>query len=217
MPALPMKSEYGPTLGQLLGPRWRAAAPRVRAAIVALAVAAAATIAGAVLTLENARYSHAGRVAFSFSYRDLWRTAPEPGGFIRIVSRHPEGALRESLAVAPLALPPYAGELSGELPLYASGYIRSLRRRFKGFVLRGEGKAKINGMVSAYNVFFTALVQGREMYGRAVLLLPEGKGAREGVTIVMLITPGKGAGDDTPIEVGTAGPLFRPLKSFSFG
>ena len=38
----------------------------------------------------------------------------------------------------PLALPPYTGSLSGELPLYADGYIRSLQRRYRGFVLRGD-------------------------------------------------------------------------------
>lgn len=217
MRALPMKPEYGPTLGRMLAPRWHAARPLARRALIALALAFAVAVGALVLTLENAKYHHGGPVPFSFSYRDLWRTAPEPGGYVRVVRRHPDGSLRESFAVGPLTLPPYSGELAGALPLDAVPFIRGLRARFTGFVLRGEGKAKVNGMISAYNIFFTALVAGREMYGRDVLLLPERRGAREGVQIVLLITPGNSKGNDTPIEVGAAGVLFRPLKSFHIG
>ena len=56
------------------------------------------------------------------------------------------------------------------------------------FVLRGEGKTRVN-TVPAYDVLYTATVEGREMYGRDVLLLPERAGAREGVEIVMLTAP----------------------------
>ena len=45
------------------------------------------------------------------------------------------------------------------------------------------------------------------MYGRNILLLPEAPGAREGVTIVMLMAPGANSGVEGPIEVGTTGVL----------
>ena len=35
MMAVPMKPEYGPTLGRLLSPRWRAASPTLRGLVIA--------------------------------------------------------------------------------------------------------------------------------------------------------------------------------------
>jgi hypothetical protein len=185
--------------------------------VIALGVALLAGLGALVLTFENASFAHSGRVPFSFAYRDLFRTQPDAGGYVRVVRRRADGRLRDSLAVEPLVLPPYTGELSAELPLYAERYIRELGRRHEGFALRGEGKAKINGMISAYDVLYTTIVAGRRLFGRDVLLLPERPGAREGVTIVMLTTPVRGSAPYTPLEVGESGILLRPLKSFSFG
>jgi hypothetical protein len=215
MVAVPMKPEYGPTLGRLLSPRWRAASPLVRASVIAAGVGLLAVLLGAALTLENASYSHGGKVPFSFAYRSLYRVAPDPGGYVK-VQRRRDGMLEDSYAVEPLSLPPYSGELSGALPLYASGYIRALAQRDVGFVLRGEGKTRVNG-VPAYQVLYTAIAEGQPMYGRDVLLLPERRGAREGVEIVMLTSPTANAQVDGPLEVAGTGVLLRPLKTFSFG
>ena len=154
------------------------------------------------------------RCRFSFSYRGLYRTAPAPGGYVR-VQRQTHGRLEDSFAVAPLRLPAYAGGLSGELPLYASSYIRGLSEKYRGFVLRGEGKTRVN-TVPAYNVFYTATLQGREMYGRDVLLLPERQGVRDGVAIEMLSAPTANSQVTSPLEVASAGVLERPLKTFTF-
>jgi hypothetical protein len=135
---------------------------------------------------------------------------------VKIQRHRADGALEDSYAVEPLSLPPYAGELSGELPLYAAGYIRALAQRRVGFVLRGEGKTRVN-TVPAYQVLYTAIVDGRPMYGRDVMLLPERRGAREGVEIVMLTSPTANAQVDSPLEVAGTGVLLRPLKTFSFG
>lgn len=211
-----MKQEYGPTLGRLLSPRWRAASPLVRRVVIAAGVGLLVLAVAVVLTLENATFSHGGRVPFGFAYRGLWRVAPDPGGYVKIERRRASGALEDSYAVEPLSLPPYSGELSGELPVYAAGYIRSLAQRHAGFVLRGEGKTRVN-TVPAYQVLYTAQVEGRTMYGRDVLLLPERAGAREGVEIVMLTSPTANAQVDSPLEVASTGVLLRPLKTFSFG
>src|ERR1700730_16552330 len=216
MVAVPMKPEYGPTLGRLLSPRWRAASPLVRATLIAAGLGLLALLVGAALTLENASYSRGGKVPFSFAYRSLYRVAPDPGGYVKVQRHGADGALEDSYAVEPLSLPPYSGELSGELPLYASGYIRALAQRHAGFVLRGEGKTRVN-TVPAYQVLYTAIVDGRPMYGRDVLLLPERPGAREGVEIVMLTSPTANAQVDSPLEVAGTGVLLRPLKTFSFG
>jgi hypothetical protein len=211
-----MKPEYGPTLGRLLSPRWRAASPLARGVVVVGGVGLLALLVAVALTLENASFSHGGKLPFSFAYRSLYRVAPDPGGYVKVQRRRADGALEDSYAVEPLVLPPYSGELSGELPVYAAGYIRSLAQRDTGFMLRGEGKTRVNA-VPAYQVLYTAVVEGRTMYGRDVLLLPERRGAREGVEIVMLTSPTANSQVDSPLEVASTGVLLRPLKTFAFG
>ncbi len=212
-----MKPEYGPTLGRLLAPRWHAASRVTRAAVIAAGVALLALLAGAALTLENASFSHGGSVPFSFSYRDLYRVAPEPGGYVRVQSRWSNGALKYSYAVDPLRLPPYTGDLTGAMPLFATGFVRALGERDRGFELRGQGKTRVSNTLSGYEVVYTAVVEGRRMFGRDVLLMPSRAGAREGVVVVMLTSPKATAQVTSPLEVGGTGVLLRPLKTFEFG
>jgi hypothetical protein len=215
--ALPMKRSYGPTLGELLAPRWRAASRPARAAVLAAVAAAVAVAAGAGLTLENAHYSHGGEVPFGFSYRDLYRVRPEAGELVKVERRWPSGALKYSYAVGPLALPAYAGEAMGELPLYATSFIHALAARLRGFELRGEGKTRVSNTLTGYQVLFTADVEGETMFGRDVLLLPPRAGARKGVVVSMLTSPTASAQVSSPMEVGETGVLLRPLKTFAFG
>jgi hypothetical protein len=214
--SVPIKPAYGPTLGRLLSPWWRSSSLLVRALTLALVAAVLALAVGAFLTLENAHYSHGGKVPFSFSYRGLDRVAPQAGAFVTLERRDAAGRLEDSFAVGPLTLPPYSGALTGELPLYAAGYIGELRSHYDEFVLRGEGKTRVN-TVPAYQVIFTALVGGQTMWGRDVLLLPERPGAREGVSITMLTTPTANADVTSPLEVASEGVLLRPLKTMTLG
>jgi hypothetical protein len=214
--AVPIKAEYGPTLGRLLSPRWRAASPPMRGVVRALVVAAIALAIGVFLTLENAHYSRGGRVPFSFSYRGIARVAPAAGEWVRLERRDAHGVLQDSFSVRPLLLPQYAGSLSGELPLYAAGYIRALRIHDSAFVLRGEGKTRVN-TVPAYNVEYTTRVAGRTMFGRDVLLVAQRPGERAGVNIVMLTSPTADAQVTSPLEVASEGVLLKPLKTFTLG
>jgi hypothetical protein len=197
---VPIKPQYGPTLGQLLSPRWRAASTQVRVGVIAAAVGLTALALIAVLTFENAKYSHGGPVPFSFSYRGLYRVAHDPGGYVKVQRHSPAGRLEDSFAVEPLRLPPYTGSLSAELPLYASRLTEAMSRSDRGFTLRGEGKTRVNS-VPAYNIFYTTVLDGQSMYGRDVLLLPERLRAREGVEIVMLTAPASGPRITSPSEV----------------
>ena len=216
MVAIPMKPQYGPTLGRLLSPRWRAASRLTRWAVIASGVALLGLAIAAALTLENAKFSHGGNVPFSFSYRGLYRTTPDPGGFVKVQRLDSEGRLEDSFAVGPLLLPRYTGELSAELPLYASGYIAGLERRDPQFVLDTEGKTKVN-TVPAYTISYTTVLDGRLMWGRNVLLLPERRGVREGVEIAMLMNPATERAITSPPEVATHGILEQPLETFTLG
>ena len=215
MTSIPLKAEYGPTLGRLLAPRWRSYPRPVRAVIVTAALAFLAILIAAALTLVNSTYSHAGPVPFSFDYRDLYRVPAAPDEYVQI--RAPaHGPLRESFAVGPLQLPPYSGSLSGELPVYASSYIAALRRLYPGFVLRGEGRTKVN-TVPAYDIAYTRTIAGLTYYGRDILLLPDRLGARLGVRIAMLSTPHAESQITSPIYLGTTGVLELPLETFTIG
>jgi hypothetical protein len=215
MASIPLKPEYGPTLGELLAPRWHAASRLARAIVIAAGVGLLALVVGGGLTLDNAHYSQGGATPFSFSYRGLYRTAPHPGEYVQV--RTPaHGPLQSSFAVGRLELPPYTGGLSAELPLYAASYVEALRHRYSGFALRDEGKTRVN-TVPAYNIAYTAQIAGRTVYGRDILLLPERSGARAGVRIVMLSSPTARARLTSPLLVGTMGVLERPLETFTLG
>jgi hypothetical protein len=215
MRSITLKPGYGPTLGRILAPRWRGASRAVRAVVIAAGAGLVALLIGTALTLENAHYSHGGPVPFHFSYRDLYRTAPGPGEYVRVrAPRH--GALQVSFAVGPLELPPYSGSLSGELPMYASDYIARLRRRHPDFELRGEGKTVVSKQL-AYAISYTARIGGRTMFGRDVLILPARPKQRAGLRIVMLASPTANAQVTSPSLVGTKGVLARPLESLRFG
>lgn len=218
MLAIPMKLEYGPTLGKLLAPRWHAASALRRRMVMLLGAGVLALLIGAGLTLENAHYSRGGAVPFHFSYRGLYRVAPEAGSIVTVRQRSSAGELRYSYAVGYFQLAPYTIEPLAELPLFAAQYIEGLARRLSGFQLRGEGKTKISSNVApGYEILYTALVEGREVYGRNVLLLPEHRGAREGLAIAMLTGSGVSRQIQAPEEVATTGVLQLPLKSFAFG
>jgi hypothetical protein len=212
MASVPLKPQYGPTLGKLLEPRWRSAAPVVRALAIALASGLLVLIVVAVLALLDASYSHGGPVPFSFKYRGLYRATPDPGGYVK-VARSADGRLRDSYAVAPLRLGAYSGSVTGELPLFAAGYIRTLASRFPDFRLEGEGKTRISSTLGGYDVLYSTLLDGRKLYGRDVMLLPEHRDPRQGVVIEML--------SDQPATiskpVASSGVLERPLKTFAFG
>lgn len=216
MVAVPIKPEYGPTLGRLLSPRWRAASPLARGLVRAGVIGLITLLVGIFLTLENAHYSQGGPTPFSFSYRGLYRAAPDPGEYVKLERHRSDGRLEDSYAVESLALPPYSGGQTGELALYAAGYIAHLRASDRDFVLRGEGKTRVNA-VPAYQVVYTTTLEGQEMYGRNVLLLPQRPRARRGVKIVMLTSPTANAQVTSPLEVASEGVLLRPLKTFTLG
>jgi hypothetical protein len=216
MPAIPLKSEYGPTLGELLAPRWRQASRASRSIALAAGVVLIAVLVAAFARFEHPTFSHRGAVSFSFHYGGLYRARPEAGDYV-LVRRVQDGRLQDSFAVAPLLVPAYRGRPSAALVLYANGYIRRLARRYAGFSLRGEGWTQVDSIspYAVYNVFYTAHLAGRKMYGRDVLLLRERLAQRRGVAISMLSEVAANRQVSSPLLVGTKGALEAPLTSFA--
>ena len=212
MASIPLKAQYGPSIGRLLEPRWRSATPLTRGLARVAALVLLALVVAAVLTLLDASYSHGGQVPFSFDYKGLYKTTPDPGGYVK-VARSADGQLEDSYAVAPLLVGRYEGSITGELPLAASGYTRTLATRFSGFRLEGEGKTRISSTLAGYQVLYSMVLGGRKMYGRDVMLLPNRHDAREGVVVEMLSR--EPASVSKP--VASSGVLETPLKTFAFG
>ncbi|HTA12550.1 MAG TPA: hypothetical protein VK765_03940 [Solirubrobacteraceae bacterium] len=216
-PGVRVRAQYGPSLARLLAPWWGATSRLVRGTLVASAGLLVGLLLAVGLTLENSSFSHGGVVPFSFEYRDLYRVAPEVGAYVKVQSRYANGELKYSYAVDGVTLPVYDGEVQGVLPVYATGFIRGLAHRYRGFTLRGEGKTKVNNTLIGYQVAFTAEVEGEEMYGRYVLFTPPQRHPRAGVAVEMLASPEANASVLSPLEVAESGVLLRPLKTFAFG
>jgi len=212
MASIPLKPQYGPTLGRLLAPRGRAASRPARAAVTAAGVLLAMLVVAAALSLLDASYSHGGSLAFSFRYRGLYRSRPRPGAYVRVASSA-GGRLRDSFEVAPLRLAPYRGSVTGQLPLLANAYAERLRLRFSDFTLRGEGKTRITPKMAGYDVRYTALLEGGRINGRDVILLPGGEHVRQAVVLEMLTREPATVAK----PVANQGVLEKPLKTFSFG
>ncbi len=215
MRSLSLKPGYGPTLPELLAPRWRRSSPLMRGLCVALAILLVALAAVLALVLRNRSYSQGGPVPFSFTYRNMARTAPEPGGYVKLV-HYVDGRLEDSFAVRPVQLGPYRGNLQVQLLIFANAYIRRLERSVPGFRLYGQGKTPVpNG--PRYQVLYETTVAGRRMYGRNVLVFPERAGARRGLVITMLSSTVADEEITSPLRVGSTGLLYKPLHSFTVG
>ena len=193
--------------------------------IAALVVLAAIVLGAAYLlvTGTSAKGTHIVReapIAYNLRYESPVREiTPAPGEWL-----HLEGPNRESMAVAPLELPAYEGDVGGALPIVGARELEALKQRFPDLEPVEEGKARIN-KVAGYSLAFRADRKQR-LYGRLVLLprpaseavaSPQGEtgGTRTGVKMLLLATPAAGANKAS--DVGARGPLKTPYRSFRFG
>ncbi len=218
MRAPSVKSQFGPTLPELVGPRWRTAPPGLRlligAAVVVVVVAAAV---GWIRHPRNTSFSYRGTaVAFNFNYPRPLRQVKRPAAAdVRIEARSRSGRLLEWFEVDPLKLGPYAGEISGQFPIYATTYIAGLARRVPGFEIQTETKTRIN-LTAGYSITYSGEIEGHLMYGRVVLLVSALTGVRDGVILTMGIQPSPSL-DASPDQVGSADVLEKPLRTFRLG
>ncbi len=206
-----VKPQYGPTLVQMLAPRPRAVRLGAAAFGVLLIVA---VIAIALSTRpDETHVLEREPVTFNFVYGPQF-VRDEEGAIVAL--RHSRsGLFLDGFVVQPLELPRYDGAVSGTLPVYADGYIKGLRSRYRGFDFVGEGRTRVNNGIG-YQVTFRAKDGARTLYGRHLLLVEEKPdGLREGVVIE--ITSTSAAGTPNAEEIGNHGALKTPLRSFRFG
>src|SRR3954471_22345242 len=210
MPVAPesaVRPEYGPSLPQLLQSRFGLpvrAASAVAVTIVVVVVAAALFLRGG-----DVAYLHSGDPVFNLRYSAdaLHRSPPKPGILFQLIGRRGDLFL-QSMTVRPLHLPPYRGAVSGLLPVFAEPHVRAVSRRFSDFLELDEGKARIRD-APGYQVGFRARLDGRTVFGREVLLVPDQPGAREGLVITVIQT--HAAGVHVVDDVGTVGAIKKPF------
>ena len=208
-----MKPEYGPTLWQLLAARY----PVLRAAVAVLAVSMLVVAVVIALTSrpDDTRVLIRKPVTFNLVHGPQWTSAERSGTLVALRHDSPNGLFLDGYAIRELRLPPYRGAVSGTLPVYAEAYRRRLARRYSGFELVGEGRARINNAIG-WALTFRARTGTRRLYGRHYLLVEEEpEGVRHGVILEIESTPA--AGTPNANEVGNHGALKTPLRSFRFG
>jgi hypothetical protein len=219
VPSLPVKPEFGPSLPELAGPRWRRLPAWLRLGLAALAALVVVLVVLAVTGRGADERSVVVTEPVAFNLRHattLTRVAPAGPEMLRLEQRR-DGRRVGSFAVRPLRLPAYRGSVAGAYPIYAERIVAELRARFADFELADEGRVRINE-APGYGVGFRARQDGRRVWGRTVLVVPETdppEPVRDGVRMDLVASPGSGVSN--PADVGAVGGLKLPLRSFRFG
>jgi hypothetical protein len=219
----PVKSQFGPTLPQLLAPRMDSVPRTVARILAALAVVIIALIVVVALRLHDPVYSppSGSPVSFSTSYSRAMTREPTPPGALLLLRENSSVGLAASFEITTLHLPSYGGEISGLLPIVAANLIQRLSVADPTFVLWSQGRTRIN-LVPGYTFTFQKTIDGRAYWGRYVFLTPQISqihGDREGLLISMLTDPALLSAATRPItpdSVASVGVLFEPLERLRF-
>lgn len=212
-----VRPEYGPTLPQLAGPRWRALPRGARrglvgaAAVVVLLLAVVALRGG-----DDGRTPIVVREPLAFNLLTvpgLERVAAQPGEALRLESTAARKD-RQRYVVRPLRLPAYRGDSSAGFLAATATMAEQMRRADPELVYRGEGRARVNDN-PGYQIVYVTRRDGRTVYGRRILLVPDEPGARDGADITLEAE--RSPAVPNVDAVGNNGLLKTPLRSFRFG
>ena len=215
-----MQERFGPSLPQVLAPRIDRLPALARRVGAVIALVILAVIIALVLRTRDPVYrGSVGPVHFSVTWpHALTRETPARGELLSL--RQQSGSsLLATFTVTPLHLAPYAGEISGQLPIVAINYERGLERRYGAlFTPWSLGRTRI--INTAAFTFTYKLVQGGETYfGRVVFITPHLSGDRTGLILSMLqgrphviLREATAPAAPTPDAVGAGGSLQEPLQ-----
>jgi hypothetical protein len=219
-----VREELGPSLPQLLEPRWRPLSRRRRIAAVAAAVALLALLGAAYLVVRSGPLPVEvvrGPVSFNLVHRaDFPVVRPRSGELLRLEGVLPgTSRARESFAVRPLTLPAFRGDVSSAYLLLATRRLAELRRADPAVAYRGEGKARSNPDTAGYQLTYQTRRGGKLVYGKLIFLAPlaaDGEPQdRRGVELSLLAE--RSGQTPTANAVGADVLLKSPLRSFRFG
>jgi hypothetical protein len=212
-----VRPEYGPTLVELARPRWRRLPRGLRIALSA--GAGVVVLLAALAVLRSATADRHGVVvtkpfAFNLAFQPgIERVAPHRGEALRLQSI-PSRSDLQSYVVKPLHLPPYRGDVSAGFLIATATMADQMHAADPNFLYRGEGRARVNNL-PGYQLLFVTKQDGKTVFGRRVLLVPDQPGARDGADITLKST--FSAAVVNVDAVGNNGLLKMPLRSFRFG
>jgi len=220
----PVQERFGPSLPQLIASRvGRMSRTGRRIAAIVVVIIAAVLVAALWPRGGKALFEHTGAPA---SFTVTWTSAMtrEPAGrgsLLRLVTRE-ERELVASFVITPLALPRYAGEVSGLLPVIAINDERRLAQRYGArFSPWSLGRTRIIN-TPAFQYTYQLRMDGHTYYGRRVFITPDLSGDRTGLILSALQLPSTlnattAPSPPTPDAVGTGGPVQQPLEHLHIG
>jgi hypothetical protein len=217
-----------------LSMRWRVALGIVVALLAGGIAALVITHEAGTDTYRQSERDAAARrlapIAFVFDHSTKLDIT-KPGGAYVQAERRSQGKMAARFVVSPFRFRPQPGLVSGYLPIVATRLEEDAARRYEGFRLQFEGRARVNEVEGYQYAFRARLPQEgkppRQLFGRVVMLpepydledpgkpYPAGETPSTGVLITMLSTTLDAP--DEPIRVGDEGSLQRPFRSFRFG
>jgi hypothetical protein len=217
-----VREELGPSLPQLLEPRWRVLPRGRRIALVAVAVLVLLLLVVARQALKDEPLQTLvvrEPPTFNLVHRaELEEVAKQRGELLRLQS-NAASRTDERFVVRPLTLPAYKGDVSSAYLVLASRRLAELKAADPEVGYRGEGKARIN-LIPGYQLAYQTRKDGKLYFGKIFFLTPEpGDGEaqpRQGAELDLLsqfssrTTPSLGV-------VGNTYLLKAPLRSFRFG
>jgi hypothetical protein len=205
--------EFRPTLRDELAPL----EPRLRQAIAGglIALLVVLAVAAFIASRPNGVHVVAHRpVTWNLYHPAVLRETRAPAGeLLHLEHRGAQRRLISLFVVEPLHLPAYHGNVGGILPVVAVKELAALRTRIPGMVPLEEGKARDN-TAAGYQLLFR-VSRHPKVWGRLVMLVKPGKRSRTGVRLLMLGTPR--GGNTKYTDVGNAGELRDPYRTFMFG
>ena len=206
-------SEFRPTLRDELAPL----RPGLRRTIAGVLIALVVVLALVAFVAGRPKGVHVVKhrpTTWNLYHPGVLRETRAPAGeLLHLEHRGGRGRLISLFVVEPLHLPAYKGNVGGNLPVVADSELTALRARIPGMVPLEEGKARDN-TAAGYQILFR-VSQEPKVWGRLVMLVKPGKRSRVGVRLLMLGTPR--GGNTKYTDVGNAGELRDPYRTFMFG
>ena len=208
-----VRPEFGPTLPEILGPKWRALARVWKAAVVVAGCLLLALLAFLIFKPGNSLRSVqvAAPIAVNLTYDSQALTQRvTTGSQLVSLATPPSAAESATFAVSPITIAPYRGSIEGQLPLTAFTLTEQMKRADPSFGLRAEGPVLIHDRLG-YQILYQFSRAGKTNYGRRLLLFPGTIGARSGYDMQM--TESRSLRTPSSESVAKSGPLREPYRS----
>ncbi|MSX01917.1 MAG: hypothetical protein F2813_02025 [Actinobacteria bacterium] len=216
MPSI-VRPEFGPTLPELLAPRWRRLNRFWRAAIVvacaAIVLVAAYALVGGGSGMRTLKVATPIPITIPYDGAALQQRVAVGNELFRL-STPPSAADPATLSASPITIAPYRGSIEGTLPIVASRLTEQMRRVDPGLIVRGYLPVLVKQR-PGYEILFQFKRAGRTRYGRRVIVFADQPGVREGLDILM--TSARSLRIPTSEQLGRQPPLRDPYQALVQG